>query len=172
MTTTQTVKSEGKSVPLQGTLPASGTIFPEYCLIASDDRAVDADAFAGKKKVYFLCEGPEHEATAAFVVNAAAAVEAVDDTVLVPIARTPPVEWRRFLRGYNLSGIAPLSIGVDVAVPFPVVQAGVSQGQLCPALVYVDESDEVYASQLAVDADTLDGLDVAVLLQAKRSPRV
>lgn len=166
--TGNTVKQGGADVLVQGDLPEPGTLFPDYSLVGVDERAVDALAFEGKNKVYFLCEGPEHDATATFIAAAAAAVDGAADTVLIPIARTAPLEWRRFLRAHNIEGVAPLCLGDDVAVPFPVLQGGAGAGHLCPALVYVDDADEVFAAQRATDADSLAGLDIAALLLAQR----
>ncbi|MDP2341138.1 MAG: hypothetical protein Q8O67_09280 [Deltaproteobacteria bacterium] len=143
-----------------GALPEPGAVFPEFTLVASDDAVVTDADFDGRRKVFFLCAGPEHEATAQLIEQAAAVVDEHDNTVLIPVSRTAPVEWRRFLRATRLEGIAPLSVGVDVVVPFPVL----ASGALAPALVFVNEQDEVRAVQSATDGDSLAGLDVKKLL--------
>ena len=160
------MKMSGRDVKTAGALPEKGAVFPEFSLLASDNREVTHVDFDGRSKVFFFCEGPEHEASAKLIVDVAHALdEAGNDVVLIPVARTAPVEWRRFLSASGLSGVAPLSVGSDVAVPFPVFTSGDNQGALAPGLVFVDDQDEVKAIQLADDADTLAGLDLALLLK-------
>ncbi len=158
------MKIDGADVVTRGALPEQGTVFPSFALVATDDAVVTDADFDGRKKVFFFCAGPEHEASAKLIEAAAAVVDGQDNTVLIPVSRTAPVEWRRFLHQSRIEGIAPLSVGDDVEVPFPVFAAGPSRGALAPAFVFVDDRDEVRAVQLATDADSLAGLDLKKLL--------
>lgn len=160
------MKIAGAEVKTEGSLPEKGMVFPEFSLVAVDDRLVGTADFDGRKKVFFFCQGPADDVVAEFIKAAAAALDddGKGDVVLIPVARASTSDWRSFLNASGVEGIAPLSLGKDVAVPFPVFAAGDRKGALAPALVYVDDQDEVHAAQLADDAATLAGLDVKKLI--------
>lgn len=170
------MKLAGTEVKTAGALPEQGASFPEFSLTASDDRVVSDADFDGRKKVFFFCHGPLHSGGAwddvvVDFIKAAAAVLDDDavraragDVTLVPVARATPADWRYLLNASGVFGVAPLSVGEDVAVPFPVFVAGDRKGALAAALVYVDDNDVVVKAQVADDAATLAGLDVGRLL--------
>ncbi len=141
-----------------------GAVFPDYALVASDDRVVTQDDFDGRPKLYFMCGDPADDDVAAEVARVARAALDVADVVLIPLAKTSPAAWRYFLRAHQIEGIAPLAIADDVAVPFLADQ---QTKQLWPQWVFVAEDDEVLAVAVAKGNDGKD-LDVAAVVSAGR----
>lgn len=151
----------------QGALPETGSVFPSFSLVGFDGRAVTDVDFDGRRVVFFFCAGPDHDASARFIRDAARTLEALPETtVLVPVSRTPPSLWQRFVRedpDGDAPAFAPLSVGDDVEVPFLMITTG--SRPLWPALVFVDDQGTVKAAQEAQD-DELAGLNLAALLGA------
>jgi thioredoxin-dependent peroxiredoxin len=144
------VTFKGTPVSTSGSLPAVGSVAPDFLLVASDLSEKNLASFAGKKKV--LTINPSYDTG---VCQAAARtfnkrLSERTDVVVLMVSADLPFAQARFCEADGLSHVVPVStfrstFGKDYGV---TMTSGVLAGLTARSVVVLDEHNKVVHSEL------------------------
>ncbi len=146
-----TVLLHGTPVPVAGTLPAKGTVAPDFALTAKDLATVNLATYAGKRKVLNIVPSLDTPTCATSTRKFNEQAGKMHNTVVLVVAADLPFAMGRFCSTEGLENVVPLSTfrsrdfhhayGVDIS-------DGVLRGLTARAVVVLDEHNHVLHAQL------------------------
>lgn len=159
-----TVQFKGNPVQTNGNLPAVGSQAPDFTLVAADLSDKTLADFAGKKRV--LTINPSYN-TGVCQATARRFNEVLGergDVVVLAISADLPFAQKGFCEGEGLSHVVPLStfrstFAEDYGVK---LVDGPLRGLTARAIVVIDESGKVIASELVPEITTEPNYDAVL----------
>jgi len=141
---------KGNPIRSAGSLPAKGTVAPDFSLTDGSLKDVTLADFSGKKKILSIV----HSLDTGTCVNSAKRfneeVSTLDGVVLINISADLPFAAARICESHNLKNIVTLSnfrspaFGKDYGV---LVEGGPIRGLLARSIVVLDDDNKVLYTQ-------------------------
>lgn len=141
---------KGNPIETVGTLPAKGTVAPDFKLVAGDLSEASLATFAGKKKILNIVPSLDTGICQISARTFNAAVGGLPGVALINVSADLPFAQKRFCEAEKLTHIANLSTfrspqfgqayGVTIAT-------GPLAGLLSRAVVVLDENNQVLHTQ-------------------------
>lgn len=147
-----TITLGGTPIQTVGSLPAVGTVAPDFRLTREDLSDASLKDFAGKKKIVNIVPSLDTGVCAASARKFNGEIASIPDAVLLTVSNDLPFAMARFCSAEGLTNVVSLSqlrdrsFGVDWGV---AITTGKMEGLLSRAVVVLDANNRVvYAEQV------------------------
>ena len=140
-----------KIVNTNGNLPAVGTVAPDFTLVGNDLREVNSKNFAGKRIVLNIFSSIDSSTCAASVREFNKRATALNNTVVLCIAKDLPFAMRRFCGAEGIDKVVTLSdfrnLGFSKSYGVEMIDGGM-RGFFARAVVVIGEDGKVKYTEL------------------------
>jgi thioredoxin-dependent peroxiredoxin len=149
-----TIALKGNSIHTIGTLPAPGTIVPDFLLTKTDLSDISLSGLKGKRILFNIFPSLDTAVCATSVRKFNAEAEKHPDTVVLCVSKDLPFAHARFCTTEGLANVVPVSalrnasFGNDFGV---LIIDGPLAGLLSRAVVVVDKEGKVIYSEQVPD---------------------
>ena len=140
-----------KIVNTNGNLPAVGNVAPDFTLVGNDLREVNSKNFAGKRIVLNIFSSIDSSTCAASVREFNKRATALNNTVVLCIAKDLPFAMRRFCGAEGIDKVVTLSdfrnLGFSKSYGVEMIDGGM-RGFFARAVVVIGEDGKVKYTEL------------------------
>jgi len=145
-----TITLKGTPISTIGTLPATGSVVPDFRLTKSDLGDVGLADFAGKVKILNIVPSLDTGVCAASARAFNKAADKMNGVVILTISRDLPFAQKRFCEAEGIKSVVPLSElrGRDFGKSYGVeIIDGPMAGLLSRAVIVLDRNNKVVYTQ-------------------------
>jgi thiol peroxidase len=156
---------QGKPVDTAGSLPAKGSVAPQFTLVKSDLADVNLSSFLGKTVVLNIFPSIDTPVCALSVRRFNAEADAHENTVVICISADLPFAHGRFCGAEGLDKVVSAStfrdhdFGKDYGI---IMVNGPLRGLLARAVVIIDEDGTIKYTELVKDISMEPDYDAAI----------
>lgn len=142
---------KGQETKIEGTLPAIGTIAPDFCGVKAGMSEVYLSSFKGKRvilNVFPSLDTPTCAVSVRFFNEAAANL---DNTVVLCLSMDLPFAQERFCTTEGIENVIPLSLfrSEDFFTNYGLrIAEGPMRGLMARAVILIDENGKIQYTQL------------------------
>jgi thioredoxin-dependent peroxiredoxin len=145
------IKIADETVDLSGTLPAEGTIAPDFTLVKTDLTSASLKDFRGQNVVLNIFPSIDTRVCAMSVREFNKRAASMSNTVVLCISRDLPYAYRRFCGAEGIDKVVPLSDFRDEEFSHRYgvkMTNGRMQGLHARAIVVIDASGKIVHTEL------------------------
>lgn len=145
---------KGKPFHTNGTLPAKGTISPNFVLVDRDLKDWSLSDFQGKKKLLYIVPSLDTPTCLTSTKKLEEAAKSLENVVILIISSDLPFAQKRICSLEHLELVKPLSMmrSKDFAHDYGIlIKDGPLQGLTARGVVVLDEKNQVLYTELVAE---------------------